>query len=220
MPSGRRGLQCVLSVAALLISATAAADTPDYDSWKFSVSPFVGYRLGGSFKWDGSGQGQDIPLQNHGVFAVAIDMSSNPESQYELIYSRESTSLGGSRNPGFVPVKTVVEYLQIGGTVLIDDELSWLKPYFGGAIGGARLSPGLAPGREDTQPSISLALGFRTAISSSFSLRFETRGYFTPIGAQTSLFCRSDQAAALCEVRARGSSFFQGDFLAGATFTF
>ncbi len=214
MPSGGRGLKCVLSVAALLVSATAARAADD-DSLKVSVSPLGGYRLGGIFR--SSEGGPNISLANHGSFAFAVDVQADPGSYYEVFYSRESTSLGGN---GSTPINTIAEYLHIGGTVDFDDDPGSIKPYYGGGVGLTRLSPGIAPGREDTRFSLSLALGLRASLSQHFALRFETRGYFTPVGSNSALFCRSDQGGAVCQVRVRGSSFYQGDFLAGATFTF
>jgi hypothetical protein len=95
-----------------------------------------------------------------------------------------------------------------------------IKPYFGGGLGLTRLSPGLAPGTTDTRFSVSLALGLRALLTQHFSLRLEARGYITPLNTDTTLFCRSEQGGALCQVRGRGSALFQGDFLAGATYAF
>ena len=198
----------------LLAGAAATAQASGDEPLQFSVSPFVGYRVGGSFRLNDTGQ--LISLDDHAAFALAIDARADEGREYELFYSRQSTDLRGS---GFGPVDTVVEYLHVGGTVaLADDER--IKPYFGGGLGVTRLSPGLAPGSVDTRFSLSLSLGARAPLTQHFSLRFEVRGYFTPIGTHTALFCRSDQGGALCEVRARGSLLLQGDFLAGATYAF
>jgi opacity protein-like surface antigen len=223
MPGCRRVLRGVWVTAALLATATATAESSDAESsdsepLQVSISPFVGYRIGGGFKL--SDTGQDISLDNHDSFAVAVDVrtDTHPDTDYELFYSRQSTALRGN---GFVPVRTVVEYLHVGGTVgLDDDDLDRIKPYFGAGLGATRLSPGLAPGREDTRFSLSLALGLRAPISPHFSLRLEARGYFTPVNSDTRMFCDSNQASSLCQVRVRGSALWQGDFLAGATYTF
>ena len=60
----------------------------------------------------------------------------------------------------------------------------------------------------------------RVPISTHFSLRLEGRGFLTIMNADTAIFCRSDQTGALCLVRARGSSLFQLDLLAGAACAF
>jgi hypothetical protein len=215
MPSCRAVFKGLWPVAALLAGATtAAAEASGDQPLSFSISPFVGYRVGGGFRL--SDTGQLISLSDHGTFALAVDARADESREYELFYSRQSTDLRGN---GFVPISTVVEYLHIGGIVALADE-GRIRPYFGGGIGVTRLSPGLAPGSDETRFSLSFALGLRAPLTQHFSLRLEARGYFTPINTDTAVFCRSDRGGAVCQIRARGSSFFQGDFLAGATYAF
>jgi hypothetical protein len=88
---------------------------------------------------------------------------------------------------------------------------------------------GLADEGREYEFFYSLSLGLRAPLTQHFSLRLETRSYLTPINTHTAPFCRSDQGGvlcrsdqggALCQVRARGSPLFQGDFPAGATYSF
>jgi len=210
MPNYRKISKLLLPIPVILVSAAAFADEP----FQFSVSPFVGYRAGGDFRVNDTGQRASVA--DHAAFALAIDMRADEGSQYELFYSRQSTDLRGD---GSLLGGTIVEYLHIGGTVDLFDD-SRIKPYVGGGLGVTRLSPGLAPGSEDTRFSVSLSLGLRVPLSQHLALRAETRGYFTPLNTDTAVFCRSDQGGALCQIRARGSSFFQGDFLAGVAWSF
>jgi opacity protein-like surface antigen len=123
------------------------------------------------------------------------------------------------RGDALAPVSIDVEYLHIGGTVALD-EAQRVKPYLAGGLGITRFNPDPALGHEDTRFSVSLALGLRVPVSPHFSLRLEGRGLLTPVNTDSALFCRSDQSGALCQVRVRGSSFFQFDFLAGAAYAF
>jgi hypothetical protein len=52
------------------------------------------------------------------------------------------------------------------------------------------------------------------------SLRLEARGLLTLISADTSLFCRSDQNGLLCQIHGHGSTFLQGEALAGVAYAF
>jgi len=65
-----------------------------------------------------------------------------------------------------------------------------------------------------TRFSLSLALGLRVPLNHQASLRFEGRGFLTPISKDSAIFCRSDQSGALCRVRVRGDLLFQADFFA------
>jgi hypothetical protein len=214
MPSCRGVLRGLWPVTALLAGSTAVEQAYGDEPPQFSISPFVGYRVGGDFRL--SDTGQLISLDDHAAFALAVDARADEGSEYEFFYSRQSTALRGN---GFAPIGTVVEYLHIGGTLALADE-GPIRPYFGGGLGVTRLSPGLAPGSIDTRFSVSLALGLRAPLTQHFSLRLEARGYITPLNTDTTLFCRSEQGGALCQVRGRGSALFQGDFLAGATYAF
>jgi opacity protein-like surface antigen len=206
-----RGL--LLLLGALLAVPAVRADPPA-EPLQFEVTPFAGYRVGGKFELIDSGQSVDV--QDHGSFALALNMQAGDGTQYELFYSRQATVMAA---PGFAGSSVKVEYLHIGGIVPLD-ETPRVKPYLAGGLGVTRLSPDSAEGTDDTRFSLSLALGLRVPLSRHFSLRFEGRGFLTPFNTDTAIFCRSDQGGALCQVHASGSLFFQFDFLAGATYAF
>ncbi len=210
----RTPLRALLLGAAVLVSASATAEPPVREARQFEVSPFIGYRVGGSFKLVDTGQ--HVELDDHGSFALALDARADESTQYELFYGRQSTAL---RADALAPASIDVEYLHIGGTVSLDEEPR-LKPYLAGGLGITRLSPDPALGHEDTRFSVSLALGVRMPVSRHFSLRLEGRGLLTPVNTDSELFCRSDGSGAFCRVRVRGSSFLQCDFLAGAAYVY
>lgn len=206
---------CRLGLAVtLLVSAAVRAEPPAPKTLQYEVSPFVGYRVGGDFKRFDTHQ--PVKVDDHGSVALAFDVLADNSMQYELFYGRQSTVLSGA---ALAPTNIRVEYLHLGGTVPLDGTPR-LNPYFGGGLGITRLSPDPDVGIDNTRFSISLSLGLRVPVSHHFSLRFEGRGFLTPIPTDTAFFCRSDQTGALCGVRARGSLFFQADFLAGAAFAF
>ncbi len=213
-PICRGVLRAGLLLAAAHASAAVTAEPPAGEARQFEVSPFVGYRVGGSFRLIDTGQ--HVALDDHGSFALALDARADDSTQYELFYGRQSTAL---REDALAPTRIAVEYLHIGGTVALDEERP-VRPYLAGGLGITRFSPDPARGHEDTRISLSLAVGLRVPLSTHFSFRFEGRGFLTPVNADSALFCRSDQSGALCLVRVRGSTFFQADFLAGAAYAF
>jgi opacity protein-like surface antigen len=207
-------VKALLLGAAVLVSAPTTAEQPAREAQQFAVSPFIGYRVGGSFRLIDAGQ--HVELDDHGSFALALDARADESTQYELFYGRQSTVLRGA---ALAPVSIEVEYLHIGGTVALD-EAQRVKPYLAGGLGITRFNPDPALGHEGTRFSLSLALGLRVPVSRHFSLRLEGRGLLTPVNTDSALFCRSDQSGALCQVRVRGAAFFQFDFLAGAAYAF
>lgn len=224
---GRRGMRgpgarnvrsaavvCLLLAALLGGHSPVRAEPPAPDTLQFAATPFVGYRVGGNFQL--ANTGQSVRVDDHGSAALALDLRTADLTQYELFYGRQSSTLSGT---GFVPTSVKVEYLHIGGLVALD-ETERLKPYFGGGLGVTRLSPDSAQGSDETRFSISLALGLRVPLNQHFALRFEGRGFLTPVNTDSAFFCRSDQSGALCALHAQGSVFWQFDFLAGVTYTF
>jgi hypothetical protein len=203
----------VLSIT-LLVNSAVRAEPPASETLQFEVTPFVAYRVGGDFQRIDNGQ--TVNVADRGSLALAFDVTGPDRTQYELFYDRQSTALSGD---SLGPTSVKVEYLHIGGLVALD-EAPHLRPYLAGGLGVTRLTPNSALGSDDTRFSISLALGLRVPVSEHFSLRFEGRGFLTPMNVDSAVLCRSDQSGALCELRARGSLFLQFGFLAGAAYTF
>jgi opacity protein-like surface antigen len=204
--------------ATLLASAAVAADADAIAGTSapaFEISPFAGYRVGGSFH--DVDTNQSVSVDAHTSFALALDARADESSQYEFFYSREPTVLAGS---GFAPITTTVEYLHIGGTVTLDQSQPRVQPYLAGGLGVTLLVPDSPASHEDTSFSASLALGLRVPLSRHFLLRFEGRGYLSLMNADAAIFCGSNQSGALCRIHAQGSTFLQFDFLAGASFVF
>jgi hypothetical protein len=181
---------------------------------KYSVTPFLGYRFGGKF--DVADNGTDADARSHVSFAVAFDLALEEETQYELFYSRERTSLGASAP---APSDTVIEYLHLGGTLLVG-ALPRYQPYIIGTLGATRFSPDSSAGTDRIYFSVSLGAGVRIPLKEHLAVRLEARGYATFFSSNTSVFCRSDQTGGVCQIHGSGSTFFQGDILAGLAYTF
>ena len=208
-----KGLHPAAALAASLLSAAAWAEGDD--SITYGVTPWVGYRFGGHL--EDSASGESVRLEARTSFALALTARTEPGREYEVFYSRQSTRFEGSR-PG--PIDAVVEYLHIGGTLDLTDATPPFRPYLAGGLGLTRLAPDGPPGREDDRFSLSLALGMRLPLTPHLLARLEGRGFVTFLDTGTSLFCRSDQGGALCQLRAQGSTLVQGQVLAGVTLEF
>lgn len=211
-----------LSAAALGLVATlgasmgmaAESDEEAGPPLKFSLTPFAGYRFGGRLTLADTNTRLDA--MNHMSYGVALDVATDDQTQYELFYSRQSTRLSA---PSPTPSNTIIEYLQIGGTVDIGESPRF-QPYFIGTLGGTRFSPDSAAGSDRIYFSGSLGGGLRVPFNSHLALRLEARGFATFFNSHTAVFCRSDQAGGVCLIHSSGSTFFQGDVLAGLSFTF
>ena len=203
-------LQCV----AVAASERDAPEQATQQPLTFEVTPYLGYRFGGSFKLVDTGTQADVG--SHVSYALALDLSTNEATQYELFYSRQSTTISGQ---SLAQSDMTVEYLHVGGTLLLEDWQHFL-PYLIGSVGATRFSPSSPLGRNSTDFSASLGAGLRIPFNPHFSLRLEARGFATLLNSNGAIFCRSDQSGGVCRIHERGSSFLQGDLLAGLAYTF
>jgi opacity protein-like surface antigen len=184
----------------------------------FETGAFGALAVGGRFKFVDAGTGTEssVSLADHGAFALTADLRIDEGSQYELFYSREATGLRG--NSVAPRTDVTVEYLHLGGTLLLDNEQR-IKPYMAGGLGISRFTPG-QDGSTDTRFSVSLGLGLRWPVTRHFSVRVEGRGFLSLMKSDAAVFCRSDQDGLLCRIHGNGQTFIQGEFLAGAAFAF
>ncbi len=182
---------------------------------RWDVTPFIGYRMGGDFDVEGATGGAD--LDDHGSFGLAIALRIDEVSSYELFYSRQEASFESTS--ALAPFDLDVEYLHVGGTLLVSEELP-LSPYIGGGLGLTRLSPQTGPGSDDTRFSMSLAGGVLLPVTDHFGVRLEARGYLTFVNSDSSFFCASGSFGGVCAIRAKSDTFIQYELLAGATYSF
>lgn len=190
------------------------SDQGEQQPLTYGITPFAGYRVGGTFNFTDTDTHADV--RDHLSYGLALDLSTDQSSQYELFYSRQSTTL---RGPSLAPADITIQYLQIGGTVPLAD---WrrLQPYLVATVGATRFSADAPSGVDSTHFSASLGTGLRVPLNSHLSLRLEARGFATFLNTNTNIFCRSNQAGGLCLVHGSGSAFFQGEALVGLNYIF
>lgn len=220
-------LVAVAGTAGVVVSAQAADGAGHRNQpLGFEVAGFGGWSTGGEFKWQGGGAivngdvtatGSRVGLDDHSSFAVAADLHTSDSTAYELFYSREATQLP-SPMKGATAADVTVSYLHVGGLLALDESDRPLKPYAIGGLGITRLSPG-EDGDSRTRFSASLGLGLRWAATDHLSLRLEGRGFVTLMN-NDAVFCKSDQSGLICRVHGNGTTFIQGQFLAGVAFAF
>lgn len=202
-------------IASSAFAADGSAEKESTGRPRFEITPFIGYRAGGDFDVEGSDEGAD--LDDHTAYGLALNLRLDEVSQYELFFARQPTRFKADSPVGGLDVD--VDYLHIGGT-LESEEPRRFTPYLAGGLGITRISPDDAAADDETRFSISLAGGVRVPVTARFGVRLEARGYLTFIDTDSAVFCASGSFGGVCSIRASGSTFFQYEALAGATFTF
>jgi opacity protein-like surface antigen len=211
-----RPLPCLL-----LLAVTAAAPAAHAERPMFEVTPFGGYRMGGSFDTQETATeaSRSVDLEDGGSWGVDLGIYRDPGSFYELLYSTQSVDLDSS-DAGYQGVEVTTDYIHFGGTLLFADEY-WVVPYFS-FTAGATLFNANGGYDSDTKFSFSMGTGLRLPFTEHLSATLGVRGYLTFVSSDGDLFCVSNPQAGQsgCLLKTSGDTFFQGEATAGLTLRF
>lgn len=180
----RELFKLVLALAIISLSITgfpvAAAE----------ITPFAGYRLGGSFT--DSDNDSTVKIEDSGNWGVIIGLDEDATTQYEFLFSHQSSRLNGNADP-VNPRNFYLDtnYFHVGGTRFWKKEN--LTPFISGGLGLTYMSPGLSGLDSETRLSMSLGGGVKWFPADQLGLRFEVRGYGTLADGGGSLFCGDGQ---------------------------
>jgi hypothetical protein len=210
-----RHLSTMKRLLATLLLLAAAAVTRAAD---FEITPLIGYRVGGHFL--DTSTGSDRNIQEHSSFGLALDLRTEPDTQWELTFSREDTAIESPVGTASVePLDLRIDYLQLGGTYFWSEEsISGAEPYAVGGLGVTRFSPLRAGLDERTAFSANVGVGLRVPLAKRLALRLEGRAYLTLLNTTGSIFCGSGGAGAACAIHASGSALWQIEALVGLAF--
>lgn len=174
------------------------------------ISPAIGYRFGGQFTDDTTGQ--DVDVKEAASFGLAVDVEYAPDRMIEVFYSRQSTEIEDV-SPA---LDLDVEYFQIGGVAEYSQEN--YTPYAVGTLGATRFSP---DGGLDSETRFSLTFGggVKWFLNESWAIKAEGRAFITIFDSDAEVFCVSS-GGATCLFRASGSLVWQLEANVGVTFRF
>jgi hypothetical protein len=189
---------------------------------RFEVTPWGGYRFGGSFDFDaGEPDTSTFDVRDGGSVGVDLGIYRDALSFYELLYGSQSSRLDTNGATTDV-LKLRTDYYQLGGTLLFpqpNNLVAWLSM----TAGVTRFSPGGSLQGETLSPesdfSMSLGGGLRIPLNPHFSIVGGVRGYLTFIDPSSRIFCVSN-GGATCVFQLSGSTYFQIEGLLGLALTF
>lgn len=204
-------------VTGLLLLVTLSARAQDDSGPGFELTPFGGYRFGGTFNVAESTDSYE--LQDGSSFGLILNWQHSGETKWEILYSKQRTEaefVGAANNDPVVDVD--LQALQLGGMYLFDGDA--VKPYLAATVGGTHFSARSSGSRSDTFFSGSIGGGVLIGTGSRFGLRLEARAYGTLARSNTNLFCRTGPDANVCAFRAEGDLISQVEAFAGVVFRF
>ena len=197
---------------ATLIAALLVLVTP-VPVLAVDLIPLLGYTDGGQFEDSDSGGQLSVDGANSQAFILAFD--SERDKQYELLYSRQSSSLSSDDGLISTPLLGIdFHYLHFGGNYFFNGR-SKLSPYVAGGIGLTWIDPQVANGNDQVKPSMNLALGVNWMLTENLGLRAEMRGYGTLMNNTTLISCNG-----ACDIRVAGDLLLQYQLNTGIVFRF
>jgi opacity protein-like surface antigen len=202
--------------AAVLLCLSAPSTAQDRP-FKFEITPFAGYRTGGSFdEKDGDGR---IDLNDSNAQGVMFNIKASPNTQYELLYARQSTD---ADTEGFLAndptIDLDVEYFHFGGTYLFDGDTT--RPFLALTIGLSRFDPGIGDSNSENFFSASLGGGLQLNATRRLGVRLEARVIATFVDEDSSIFCDIDLGSATCLIQVDTRTLTQWEARAGLVFRF
>jgi hypothetical protein len=215
----RRIFGALASVTAVLVVSLFAmsADAAER-SYNFQLTPFAGYRFGGTF--EDKETETDYDLNSSPSFGLILNFPSRGNTEWEIYYSKQSTEVDIA---GFVPGENAldmdVEYLQVGGTYLFEQS-KIAVPYFVATAGVAKMSPDGANTKSDTFFSVGVGGGWKYFPASRVGLRLDGRFIGTFVDSNSQIFCGSGPEGGGCAISTSGKLLYQFELQAGVVFRF
>lgn len=199
-----------------LISTTVQAQT---NPGKFEITPYGAFSFGGSFNDQTSSS--SVHIDDSENFGLILNFRESYQTQWEIIYSRQSTSADFSGTaPASSAVDLDVHYLQGGGTYQGDGEK--VRPYLAATIGAAYFDVKSGSFGSDTFLSFSLGPGLQIMPNERLGLRLEARVFGSFVQSGSRLFCVSDPGSGVagCAITINGDILWQTQVMAGIVFRF
>jgi len=202
---------------AVAISLCTPATAEQNESFRFEITPYAAYRMGGSFdEKDGSGR---VELNDSGAEGILFNIEANANGQYELLYARQRTD---ADTQGFLvndpTIDMDIEHFHFGGTYLFDGDN--MRPFIALTLGVSRFDPELPGSESESFFSASFGGGVQLNASRRLGVRLEARAFTTFVDDDSNIFCSSIDGAGACLIRVDARTLTQWEARAGLVFRF
>jgi hypothetical protein len=205
-----------LGAAAATGAVTGAAAAQEPPPFRFEITPYGAYRIGGEFEpqaeaeeLDADGRGFELHEGNAEGLILDIRTSAG-DSQWEVLYAHQDTELETQTSFVGGPVLNIdVSHLQFGGTYLFEDYSGTVVPFIALTAGLARFEPDGRDAATENYFSWSLGGGLQLRADRRIGVRLEARVFGTLIDDDSALFCVSSPEVNSCAVLVEGDQLYQ-----------
>jgi len=197
-------LKCIGITGCLFVSMLSA------QAQLFEISPFFGYRFGGSFETE---SGRDTDLEAGRSYGLSLDYAPHDSDiKLELFWSRQDSRLDLYGAGGFNHVNTAVDDFMLGG--VYENGRGRLRETATVLLGATVFSPDSA----DTEArfGLSVGLGVKYFLLRNLALRADLRGYSTIVEGHAAFISSGGRTL----VYFSGDAIWQGEVSGGITVSF
>jgi hypothetical protein len=208
----------LLGITAILIALILTAqDVAAEQGPRFELTPFVGYRVGGSF--EDKNTGESLDLDENASYGLIFNIVEKAHTQYEFSWSHQDTSVDLT-DTGGNPTKLDldIDLFQLGGTYLFDGNFA--RPYIVATLGAAHYRSKSGVSESDTYFAFSIGGGWKLWPTRRFGLRLEGKYYGTLVESDSKIFCGSSPNNAGCLIQTSGQILSQWEVMVGGVFRF
>jgi hypothetical protein len=204
----------------LIVLATFILPVQDVlaeQNFRFELTPFVGYRVGGSF--EDKDTGESVDLKENASYGLIFNIAEKAHTQYEFSWSHQDTSVDLTDSGGN-PTKLDldIDFFQLGGTYLFDGNFA--RPYMVATLGAAHYRSHSGVSESDTYFAFSIGGGWKLWPTRRFGLRLEGKYYGTLVESNSKIFCGSSPENAGCLIQTSGQILSQWEVMVGGVFRF
>lgn len=175
---------------------------------RWTVSPFAGYRFGGSL--ENSVTGNKVTVDDNLSYGLELDFDPMDSGlKFALLYSHQDTSADVQSLVPNSKIDLDVDQIMVGAIQeLYDDKF---RPFVGAYIGATYMRP--SGFDEALRFGFGLTVGMNYYITKHFGVRLDLRGFGTLVDNDTGFLCANGG----CLVNWSGSVMWQGE-VAGSIF--
>ena len=141
-----------------LLALAAGYSVPAYAgevSFRYEISPFLGYRVGGNFE---QADGPEFDVEESGTFGLTLNGPAGNDGLWEFLYATQDTEIDTAGLFVDDPLLDVdIDYYQFGGVYLFEGERT--RPFVALTLGASRFDPAPPEFGPETFFSASLAAG-------------------------------------------------------------
>lgn len=201
-------------LAFVLALPTAVAQGQPF---RFELTPYLGYRFGGTFdERDGD---RKFDIEDANAQGLILNGRVQPNTQWEVLYARQSTEVDTEGLFVDDPLLDVdVDYIHFGGTYRFEG--SNVLPFISLTIGVTQVDP--APSDFDSENffSFSFGGGWQLNATKRLGVRLEARTFVTNVDSDSKIFCQSGLGGGACLIEIDAESLTQWEARAGIVFRF